>query len=281
MLRSAVFTFLAFATGVLAQERPSGVPAGLSCSAATGTNARLGVGNGVDKSVNYFRLDENCKEIPVALIASGLTQYLDTQVGASYYARLIEGFVIDTFTVKRQQDTWLIQDNVPRPTQTANPTNSPSPSNGGGNNSSTNTSNTGAIVGAVLGSLFFASIVGVGGLFFIRKRNSRRVPKKHGDREAAGNLVSNLGTDGPALKVGVTYQVLQNHDSMMDDELSVKVGDIVQVHAIYDDGWVNGSIKQFAAARKNSVSKNKKNSAALGMQGMLPAACLGDVATYE
>ena len=42
--------------------------------------------------------------------------------------------------------------------------------------------------------------------------------------------------------IGKERTVVQPHYGVLDDELTVKKGDIICIHAAYDDGWMNASI---------------------------------------
>ena len=44
------------------------------------------------------------------------------------------------------------------------------------------------------------------------------------------------------MSIGTVYKVTRAHYAVLDDELSVKPGDSITVHAMYDDGWLNASI---------------------------------------
>ncbi|KAJ3092282.1 hypothetical protein HK102_008934, partial [Quaeritorhiza haematococci] len=240
---------------------------------------RMGIGNTAPYVVNYYLLDDKCQEQQIGALTPGPSSFVDTWPGAVYYARATNEFrdVISTFTVRDGNNTWIIREEIPIPSVRPSPSSTPSSTSGGSSNapgattsngsnsgatgsaSGTNSGgsrgpNVGAIVGGVIGGLIGLAVI-VGAVFFVRRRSAggaaagKATSEEDGEASAAA-----VGT--PVLSPGGIYKVINPHTSQLNDELTVQVGDQVQVHALYDDGWVLGSKK------------------GTGSQGMLPAGCL-------
>lgn len=64
----------------------------------------------------------------------------------------------------------------------------------------------------------------------------------------------------PLLEAGKIYSVSRAHESRLPDELTVSIGDQVQVHAIYDDGWINATLLSWHQQQQQHEQRQKYES---------------------
>ncbi|KAI8831554.1 hypothetical protein BC829DRAFT_494497 [Chytridium lagenaria] len=84
-------------------------------------------------------------------------------------------------------------------------------------------------------------IIAVGVIAYLRNRKetSRRKVFKKNTVGLAG--VSGAGAGAGADKHETKYKVLHDYESNLPDEIELRAGDYVDVHATYDDGWGRGT----------------------------------------
>ena len=279
------FALILSLASIAVAQRPPGLPAGLGCSNPRGTAFFVDVANGFQDNVNYFRLGENCQEQPVDSLPSGQKKVLSVRTGDGLYARIMNGSCIDTVSVNPDLKLWLIQENIKVgsiPLEPIVPSNSPIPSGNvitPGRPAENNSLGTGAIVGIVAAGFVCLAVI-IFAVILYRKKQRRM--------DTGSKLMINI--EAPTLNrqiaknavhsVNSCYLIVAPHEANLEDEISVVVGDVVLIHAIYDDGWVNASIKQASSINvkqelSRTKTKNQYKKDSVGRQGMLPVTCLG------
>ncbi len=108
--------------------------------------------------------------------------------------------------------------------------------------SSSSSNKTGVIVGSVIGSVAVLAFL-LGALIHVRRNRKKE--------ETLDSFIIKKLTPSvpqrPLLEAGKQYTIIQEHQAFLEDELTVRVGDLVRVAAIYDDGWVSAVLIQPAS----------------------------------
>jgi hypothetical protein len=282
-MKFQVFLTLA---AIATAQRPPGLPAGLGCSNPSGAPFDIDVANAFSATVNYFRLNEACQEQPIDSLPSGQKKVLSVRIGDGLYARILNGSCIDTRSVSGPDfKLWLIQENIaigsiPLEPSLPSPTNSIVPSGDvkPGQQVSSGPS-AGLIAGIVIAAIISLLLILTAVILF-RKRKLRSTA---GDKLMINIEAPTLNRQlakNTAHQVNSCYLIVAPHDANLEDEISVVVGDIVLIHAIYDDGWANASIKQASSINSKlelsrTRTKNQYKKDAVGRHGMLPITCFG------
>lgn len=229
---------------VLAQNQVSNT---VPCSKSTSKAFQLSIGNTLSVPITIHTLNNACVEekfLPNP-IAAGLTLVnLATFVGQVVFARNSTNAIVDQFAVDGNTVTWVVTARIQNGELTSTPSTSiisTTPLNTITPTSAESPSTT--LPTAILAVVIVFAIIACAALFGVIYLLRKKLVKK---------------STSSAIVAGQEYQVIKDFEGRLQDELCVRSGDRVIVHAAYDDGWLHASKVGFS-----------------DVKGMIPSTCVG------